>query len=238
MSGVNTGILTNAYPLSAERIKELEKYVLESQEAFVYLNENYELCFMLPSEPEAIKDLAWNNAYLLNEEAGKLVKKVYNKNGLQSYFLKETLHKQSLDATWQSGSNTITDLTNTKWYLNDTLEPMGEYKESGWLGGAGYHTYYQINFTSNDIEFNQVGCVICEDSRWGVDEEKGELQYFYVAMPESDPYEYPYDYLNSEWNWWGEPYRTIIITGGDDATNSELIAWLEANATQQTNLQM
>lgn len=125
----------------------------------------------------------------------------------------------------------ITNLTNTRWYLNDTLAPMGEYQAPD-VGDAGYFTYYQINFTSNDIEFKQLGCVICEDSAWGVEEEKGELQYFYVTMPESDPYEYPYDYLNSEWNWWGEPYRTITITGGEDAENAELIAWLAANATQ------
>ena len=93
------------------------------------------------------------------------------------------------------GEPPIVDLTNTRWYLNDTLAPMGEYQAPD-VGDAGYFTYYQINFTSNDIEFKQLGCVICEDSAWGVEEEKGELQYFYVTMPESDPYEYPYDYLN------------------------------------------
>lgn len=48
MTRINTGILTNAHPLSTERIKELEQQVLENQEAFVYLDENSKLCFSMP----------------------------------------------------------------------------------------------------------------------------------------------------------------------------------------------
>lgn len=36
--------------------------------------------------------------------------------------------------------------------------------------------------------------------------------------------------------WLSEAFRTIEITGGTDATNSDLIAWLQANATQITDL--
>jgi hypothetical protein len=63
MAGINSGILTNAYPLSAERIKELEKQVFESKNTFAYLDENCELCFTLPTNPDGIKELAWHNAY-------------------------------------------------------------------------------------------------------------------------------------------------------------------------------
>ena len=35
--------------------------------------------------------------------------------------------------------------------------------------------------------------------------------------------------------WNNNAYKTITITGGTDATNSDLIAWLQANATQQTS---
>lgn len=34
--------------------------------------------------------------------------------------------------------------------------------------------------------------------------------------------------------WTSEAYKTITITGGDGATDSDFIAWLEANATLQT----
>ena len=35
--------------------------------------------------------------------------------------------------------------------------------------------------------------------------------------------------------WSNQAYRTISITGGTDATNADLIAWLEANATEVTS---
>ena len=48
MAGINTGILTNAYPLSTERIKELEREVLENNKTFAYLDEDSSLCFAMP----------------------------------------------------------------------------------------------------------------------------------------------------------------------------------------------
>ena len=125
----------------------------------------------------------------------------------------------------------ITNLTNTTWYLNDTLAPMGEYQEPA-VGDAGYFTTYNINFTSNDIEFKRLACEICESSAWGESEVKYELQYWYLSPEGPDMYEYPYDYEISSWYGYAEPYRTLTITGGDDVTNSELITWLTTNAVQ------
>jgi hypothetical protein len=125
----------------------------------------------------------------------------------------------------------ITNLTNTSWYLNDTLEPMGEYIESGWFG-PGYSTHYTINFTANDVAFCELGCEFFESPVSGASDRIGELQYKYVNPEGLDPCELPYDYLSSQWYAYAEPYRTITITGGDDATNPDLIAWLEANATR------
>lgn len=51
MAGINTGILQNATPLSTAEIAELEKKVLENNEAYVYLDENSKLCFALPTPP-------------------------------------------------------------------------------------------------------------------------------------------------------------------------------------------
>jgi hypothetical protein len=100
MPGINTGILTNAQPLTAEQISELEKQVLETQETFVYLDEQGKLCFAGPFGPDLIKDLAWHNAYELLSNNGTLNKRVYKKTGLKSFYLKETLQKQSYDDTW------------------------------------------------------------------------------------------------------------------------------------------
>ena len=51
MPGINSGILSNAYPLTAEQIKELEKRAIETNEIFVYLNDN---------SPEKIEKLKEN----------------------------------------------------------------------------------------------------------------------------------------------------------------------------------
>lgn len=64
MSGINAGILSNAYPLTPPQIAELEQRVLETGETFCYLDENHKVNFMLPIDggTEIIKDLAWHNA--------------------------------------------------------------------------------------------------------------------------------------------------------------------------------
>jgi hypothetical protein len=104
-TGINTGILTNAYPLSTEQIKELEKRALEEQKAFAYLDENSQLCFALPGGVDSIKDLAWNNVYELHSEEGTFTKKVYIKTGLDTYTHTVTLTKESIDDTWQNSSS-------------------------------------------------------------------------------------------------------------------------------------
>jgi hypothetical protein len=104
-TGINTGILTNAYPLSTEQIKELEKLALEEQKAFAYLDENSQLCFALPGGVDGIKDLAWNNVYELQSEEGTFTKKVYIKTGLDTYTHTATLTKLSIDDAWQGDNS-------------------------------------------------------------------------------------------------------------------------------------
>jgi hypothetical protein len=98
--GINTGILHNAEPLSTERIKELEKQVLENKSTFAYLDENGELCFSMPWGVDGIKDLAWHNAYELSIEGSTLTKKQYKKTGLKTFSLDKVLSKQNLGDSW------------------------------------------------------------------------------------------------------------------------------------------
>lgn len=102
MPGINSGILTNAYPLMAEQVKSLEQRVLETGNAVVYLNENEELCFAMSDGIEGIKDLAWHHAYELINENGLLIKRSYRKDSLDTFFLKEILQKNSYDDSWGS----------------------------------------------------------------------------------------------------------------------------------------
>lgn len=100
MTGINTGILTNANPLTAEQIKALEKEVLEIGCTYAYLDENAKICFASATEPSPIKELAWHNAYELKSLGGLLVNNVYTKTGLSSFELSETLYKHDYTESW------------------------------------------------------------------------------------------------------------------------------------------
>jgi hypothetical protein len=102
MSGINSGVLTNAHPISSDVVKEIEDQVLNSKLAFVYLDENYKLCFALPLDVEDIKDLAWHNAYELtaNKNSGILFKKLYKKAGLDSYDFESMWQKAHIEDEW------------------------------------------------------------------------------------------------------------------------------------------
>lgn len=107
MSGINTGILTNAFPLTAEQVKAIENKVLNTKEAVVFLDENKEVCYVMPFYPELIKELAWQNAYELIVENGILTKKVYKKRSLKTFSLKEILQKRSYEDSWELLYSTI-----------------------------------------------------------------------------------------------------------------------------------
>jgi hypothetical protein len=106
MPGINSGILTNAHPLTTEQIKELEKKASEMQEIFAYLNERGELCFTGPFGPEIIKELAWHKAYELTADDTTLIKHAYEKTGLKDFSRVESYKKQSYeDDYWVAETN-------------------------------------------------------------------------------------------------------------------------------------
>ena len=116
----------------------------------------------------------------------------------------------------------ITDLTGTTWLINNYLG----------FGDGIFATTFNLTFTSNNKNYTQF---------YTNDEGTSESWIFEISYATS----------NNEWDnvyfyrvydgedydttqWIDQTYRTITITGGTDATNSNLIAWLQANATQQT----
>lgn len=110
MPGINSGILTNAYPLTADQIKNLEKRVLETGIAIVYLNESKELCFAMPTGVEGIKDLAWSHAYELKTENSLITKNVYEKTSIDTIALTDVMQKQSINDSWTSvGATSLLD---------------------------------------------------------------------------------------------------------------------------------
>ena len=104
MSGIYSGILQNAYPLSADRIKELEIEVLENGSAFAYIDEVGKLCFALPDQVDIIKELAWDNAYELYTDQGTLFKKAFTKTGLYTYEETGLFSKTAYMDSWQDAN--------------------------------------------------------------------------------------------------------------------------------------
>lgn len=100
----------------------------------------------------------------------------------------------------------ITDLTGTTWLMNSTTATPSS------------TIWKSINFTSNSMSFNAITIY---------DDMDNEQVIAYRGAEEFPTIVY-------SWGWTNEAYRTIVITGGTDVTDASLIAWLEANATEQT----
>ena len=149
----------------------------------------------------------------------------------------------------ETASNAITDLTGTKWLLNETIE-------------------YDSSFPTYDINFN----AYCESGaiaslsglymqavpgpdqqilRSGVKPPVPSSVLYCLRYDSSDSIDFSNYWIgqvlytgdstpsmtnsanDSTFN--GELFNsTIEITGGTDVTNSNLISWLQANATQIT----
>lgn len=105
MAGINSGILHNAYPLSATQVKEVEKDVILNNKCIAYLDENNQICFAQSHDPEGIKRLAWHNAHQILEQDNSFIKKVYTKTGLDTFVLDKVLEKNNIDDSWKESSN-------------------------------------------------------------------------------------------------------------------------------------
>ena len=126
----------------------------------------------------------------------------------------------------------ITDLTGTKWLLNSELSyetddpviptesifaQVYAYDSTAWyedrdtfeIGSDGVNAGH-LNFTSNNENF--IGLV---SATYAPLDGGNYIRVYEMGVL-----------------WTNEAYRTIEITGGTDATNTNLINWLQENATQ------
>lgn len=106
-------------------------------------------------------------------------------------------------------AETITDLTGYTWIGNDTLSSSVIMFFS--------KTYY-VNFLSNNTNFDFIYAL-----QQKIDD------YFFTFLLYNDSRVYVNNVNYSSWV--NTNYKTIQITGGTDATNTDLIAWLQENGT-------
>lgn len=113
----------------------------------------------------------------------------------------------------------ITDLTNTSWCFNDALDHWGVGNIEVQDGGGDEHwSQFDINFTSNDTQYTSL--------HYKLETVTNSDNVHYYTSEGKDSEAYLVD------SWKDEAYKTITITGGEDATNPKFIVWLTKNATQ------
>ena len=119
------------------------------------------------------------------------------------------------DGTWDVAVTAAawggTDLTGTTWQLNDRITlPSSEVTP---VDGA-YNDLFSVSFSSNSSNYVGFSLTSSKGRSWNI------LLYKYST--------YTAAYMGG---WCEQGYRTISITGGTDATNTDLISWLQSNAT-------
>lgn len=112
----------------------------------------------------------------------------------------------------------ITDLTNTSWKFNDSL-----YVSDNVRGQT-----FTISFSSA----NAYNSAIVTYLRIGFGSWASSLQRYIYYYPSTTTNFHNNAVLKGEWQ--NEGYKIITFTGGTDATNADLISWLQSNATQVT----
>ena len=155
----------------------------------------------------------------------------------------------------ETSSSAITDLTGTKWLLNSSFSaissPTYYINKYNTYYGEGYSTpFYKVNFTCNNVNYYGLGTNTYEGT--GTSFPKSSLlhnQFEFITSSTSSAFfslanKTQYQSYSSQASFNGWPATTpsssvissnpIIITGGEDVTNANLITWLQSNATQVT----
>lgn len=136
------------------------------------------------------------------------------------------------DSVTYEKTSGLTDLTNTTWLLNtsiDTSNTFNFYNLKFYNEYDDYAGQYSDQWYFKIENYNGANCLFCHYT------DSGDSVYVYY---------YPNGYIvrnnknYSKTSTEGIQLRTITFTGADynddDITNSDLIAWLQANATLQS----
>lgn len=197
MASINTGVLTDAVPLSAENIKMLERYALENSKTFAYLDDSKELCFLTSGPVTGIKELAWHNTYVLSNDNGVLFKKHYRRDGLRSFYLDKTFTKESYDAEWTTDSPVLTNYYDAVYWNPDTaLAGVGVvFHEDNTVTAVGYldDERFLAVPSQDGNTYDSESLVAAEDFSTITDSSNGQLFY---RSHEVEGIKYNEEYVN------------------------------------------
>lgn len=119
-----------------------------------------------------------------------------------------------LNTQAESVGDDMDNIANTSWRFNDELT----------LPDSADDFYFEIRFDS-DPEYSRNG-----NSYFYLDTYKDHPRLNYRA--EGGGRQTVYYWNGSQYEWYLDSLKTIIVYGGKDCQNPTLISWLEANATQ------
>lgn len=168
---------------------------------------------------EICEKLGIDQDKLENKLYGTLLDEICDKLGIDQNKIENKLYSTLLDeicnccGSGGGSSEMITDLTGTTWYFNETIDIASLNTIAQNTNGNNY--LFGINFSSDGITNGDY-----------LEARVANNQLGYGGSPYGESNVY------NESRGWTEKYRTIAITGGKLSTNSDLIAWFNANATQ------
>lgn len=102
MPRINSGILHNASPLTAEQIKLIEQQAVEMNTPIVYLDENGKTCFTTNAGADAIKKLAWHNCSSIERADNATLRRDFKKTGLEAFKTTDFRYKYDDSDSWIS----------------------------------------------------------------------------------------------------------------------------------------
>lgn len=120
----------------------------------------------------------------------------------------------------QNGTSDATNYASVN--VNVPSLPDGDEREYGGLTDLTGTTWY----------FNATPALPSAESSYAVDFTSNSTNYASLTIAEVGiAYDSTYAYLISSWQ--KQAYRTVSFTGGTDASNPTLVAWVQANAVMQ-----
>lgn len=105
----------------------------------------------------------------------------------------------------ENNAQQLNNLTGTKWHFNEKLDLSAF---------DGSLTQYNINFVCDSVEYNKLGFEI----------QMGSLSFMYYYQGETQVPVVQYS------SWDRESFKDVIITGGADVENADLMSFLQTNA--------
>lgn len=126
--------------------------------------------------------------------------------------------------------STITDLTGYVWTGKDTIN-LYQWPFAAYTSGDSNQTGQTINITFTDILGKSYTGMYLSSAQYSSDDYYSSTLYYKGSASDTAAYDMTEDSGDETEGWSKDDYKTIKFTGGSDATNTQLINYLQNNGT-------